>query len=393
MRATLPASDPLPSASPPVSIAPPLRPVARRIAFVACLGAAGLAGCGGDKTVEITDQREDMPRDRTAPPGATTADRLGFRAPAEAPPSDDFAYDVPAGWELLPSKPMRIVGFKVGGDPGTVCTLSTAGGGTLANVNRWRDQLGLGPIDAAALAALPRDEMLGRPAILVELAGRYSGMGDADVKDAKLLGMVLELPATSVFVKLVGDAKLVDAERERFLAFSRSVRRAAPTPGGPPAAPAAASGAGKPPSVTVRWTVPEGFEQRPERTMRLATIGPKGATDLEIVLSAFPGDVGGLVANVNRWRNQMGLEPTEAGAVAALPRRKMLGGEAVLVDLTGHYTDMQGKEVEGAKLVGLVFERADDTLFVKMTGPGAAVDAARAGFDAFVASLAPEAPK
>ncbi len=406
MRAMLPASA-------PASLASPVPAASRRIALVACLCAVALAGCGGEKTVEITDKREDMPRDRTAPPGATTADRLGFRATAEETPRGDLAYDVPAGWEPLPPKPMRKAGFRLGGDPQTECTLITlpqAGGGMLANVNRWRKQMSLEPIDEAALAALPKDTLLGRPALLVDLEGRYVGMGgEADVSGAKLVGMLTELPAVSVFVKMVGNGKIVDAEREHFLAFARSVRMAAagaghaaggPPPVGPSAGPSsgpdrpAAPGTGAgPASVPVRFTVPEGFEQRPDRSMRLATIAPKGATDLEIVLSSFPGDVGGLVANVNRWRDQMGLDRVEAAAVAALPRRKMLGGEAVLVDLTGHYTDMQGKTVEGAKLVGLVFERAEDTLFVKMTGPGPAVEAARAGFDAFVASLAPEAPK
>ena len=378
----------------------------RRRLLATCIGVVALAGCGGEKTVEITDTRTGMPPGRTAPPGATTADRLGFRpAGHDAAPSGDLAYDTPAGWELLPAKQMRIAGFRVAGDANTVCTLATAGGGTLANVNRWRGQLGLGPIDEAALAALPRDTMLGRPAVLVELAGRFTGMGgDADVPDAKLLGMMVELPATSVFVKLVGTAKVVDAERERFLPFAHGVRMggagagphgaaAGGTPPAPPSSsPTAGTGTG-PASVPVRWAVPDGFEQRPERTMRLATLGPRGVPEVELVLSSFPGTVGGLVANVNRWRGQMGLPADDPAAVAALPRRKMLGGEGVLVDLSGHLTDMQGKTIEGAKLLGLVFERADDTLFVKMTGPGAAVDAARAGFDAFVASLAPEAAK
>ncbi len=375
----------------------------RRAAWLACIAAVALVGCGGDKTEEITQSRTGMPTGRVAPPGATTADRLGFR-PSEPAPRGELAFDAPAGWEALPPKPMRTAGFRVGGDPDTECTLVTlpgGGGGLLANVNRWRKQMGLGPIDDAALAALPRDTMLGRPAVLVDLSGRYGGMGgEANVADARMLGLLVELPAVSVFAKLVGTAKIVEAERERFLAFARSVRMGPPSAGsgqgpstGAGPGPSAGSGQG-PASVPLRWTVPEGWEQRPDRSMRLATLGPRGVTEVELVLSSFPGNVGGLVANVNRWRGQMGLDPVDEAAVDALPRRRLLGGEGVLVELVGHLSDgMSGRAVNDAKFVGLVFERADDTLFVKMTGPGAAVDAARAGFDAFVASLAPEAPK
>lgn len=395
MTATLPGSA-------PASVARGTPRGLRGLLLATCIGAVASAGCGGDKTVEITDTRENMPRDRVAPAGASTADRLGFRPAADAAPRGELAYDAPAGWEPLPKKPMRTAGFRVGGDPGTECTLVTlpgGAGGMLANVNRWRKQMSLGPIDEAALAALPRDTMLGRPAVLVELVGHYVGMGgEADVAEGKMLGMLLELPAVSVFAKLVGNAKIVDAERERFLAFARSVRMGGPG-GGAAAGPESSSTptepgrSDAPPTVPVRWTVPEGFEQRPERTMRMATLGPRGVPEVELVLSSFPGTVGGLFENVNRWRGQMGLAPTDPAAVAALPRRKMLGGEGVLVELSGHFTDMQGKTVEGAKFVGLVFERAEDTLFVKMTGPGAAIDAARAGFDAFVGSLTPETAK
>jgi hypothetical protein len=33
----------------------------------------------------------------------------------------------------------------------------------------------------------------------------------------------------------------------------------------------------------------------------------------EVTVSAFPGDTGGLLANLNRWRGQIGLEPVQAG--------------------------------------------------------------------------------
>lgn len=51
--------------------------------------------------------------------------------------------------------------------------------------------------------------------------------------------------------------------------------------------------------------------------MRLATYemqGPSGP--IEVAISRFPGDVGGMLANVNRWRGQVGLPPTTESELA-----------------------------------------------------------------------------
>ncbi len=44
--------------------------------------------------------------------------------------------------------------------------------------------------------------------------------------------------------------------------------------------------------------------------MRLATyMVPSDAGDQEVAVTRFPGQVGGVLANINRWRGQMGLQP------------------------------------------------------------------------------------
>lgn len=53
--------------------------------------------------------------------------------------------------------------------------------------------------------------------------------------------------------------------------------------------------------------------------MRLATYemqGPSGP--IEVAISRFPGDVGGMLANVNRWRGQVGLPPTTEAEFAEM---------------------------------------------------------------------------
>lgn len=59
------------------------------------------------------------------------------------------------------------------------------------------------------------------------------------------------------------------------------------------------------------WVVPEGWtEDRQPRQMRLTTyIAPDPAGPVEVAVTRFAGRVGGDLANVNRWRGQMGLPP------------------------------------------------------------------------------------
>ena len=53
--------------------------------------------------------------------------------------------------------------------------------------------------------------------------------------------------------------------------------------------------------------------------MRLATYEMQGpAGPVEIAISQFPGDVGGMLANINRWRGQVGLAPVTEPEIAGL---------------------------------------------------------------------------
>jgi carboxymethylenebutenolidase len=128
---------------------------------------------------------------------------------------------------------------------------------------------------------------------------------------------------------------------------------------------------------------PDGWTRGAERTMRLATFN--FGAGAECVVSAFAGDVGGLVANVNRWRQQMGLGPLSEAEIAASPVTPMFGRMATLVRAEGTM------EVDGSKrpslLLGAIAPLEGETLFVKLTGPTADVEAAAGAFTAFCRSL------
>ncbi len=110
------------------------------------------------------------------------------------------------------------------------------------------------------------------------------------------------------------------------------------------------------------WTIPDGWEEDPEpRRMRLATyVVPDSSGRVEVAMSRFPGRVGGILANMNRWRGQMGLSPiTDAELDEAIERFSSPGFE-------GYQTRIEG--ASGVMLAAGVYEASiDQTWFVRAT--------------------------
>jgi hypothetical protein len=122
--------------------------------------------------------------------------------------------------------------------------------------------------------------------------------------------------------------------------------------------------------------------------MRLATFYVGGAKDVEVTAHEFGAVAGGVLINVNRWRSQFGLPDATPEEVDALPKLPMLGRTATTVELTGHLTDtMRGVDLDDALLFGVIVERGDKLVFVKLTGPAAQAKAARPAVEAFCRSL------
>ena len=105
-------------------------------------------------------------------------------------------------------------------------------------------------------------------------------------------------------------------------------------------------------------------------------------------MTRLPGAGGGLDANVNRWRNQMGAEPLSSEEIAALPKKPLFGQEATFIQVDGNFGGMGGGAAkENYRLLGLILSSDVGAVFVKMTGPKELVEANTAGFDQFTSSL------
>src|SRR5262249_37760880 len=86
----------------------------------------------------------------------------------------------------------------------------------------------------------------------------------------------------------------------------------------------------------------------------------------DVSISKFPGDVGGLAANVNRWRGQLGLAGLASTEVQKTVEMVEMDGEknAYMVDLKG--TNARSREQE--RMVQLRFTRGGETWFYKLMG-------------------------
>ena len=61
------------------------------------------------------------------------------------------------------------------------------------------------------------------------------------------------------------------------------------------------------------WEVPSHWIKTSASSMRLASyeINDGNGSKLDFSITSFPGDVGGTLANVNRWLGQIGIDPVE----------------------------------------------------------------------------------
>ena len=90
------------------------------------------------------------------------------------------------------------------------------------------------------------------------------------------------------------------------------------------------------------WTVPDGWEDTGEKSsMRIFTLAVKENKALLIKGFAFKGNLGGELANVNRWRGQIGLGPIKEEELAKnLEVIESKAGKAKLVDISNNGTQM-----------------------------------------------------
>ncbi|WP_437186376.1 hypothetical protein SH668x_003526 [Planctomicrobium sp. SH668] len=127
-----------------------------------------------------------------------------------------FTFDVPEGWEKSPGSSLRAASFNAGAGEkkADVSVMRLGGGGDVdSNVNRWRDQVKLGPLESEELkAGLKEIEISGKPATYAEAIGETES----------ILAAIIDEGDAKWFFKMQGPKDIVAAESERFQAFMKS---------------------------------------------------------------------------------------------------------------------------------------------------------------------------
>jgi hypothetical protein len=248
-------------------------------------------------------------------------------------------------------------------------------GGMLANVNRWRGQVGLDETDEQGIAQ-HIEQVEDSTVIVVDITGTND----------RLIGSVIDVgDGQTWFVKVVGDAATLDQIKPDLIAFSVSFHvheqeahdRIQPAAGGGEEDHTGhnhgdAAEPSEPGGKFNGWQPPNGWMNDPDASSMLtaAFFTSNGA---RVTLTALAGQGGGLIANVNRWRGQLGLDPV--ASMDDQPTEKL--GENALV------VDMLSQDGANRIMVGVV-PMGEQSLYFKLTGSNEQVQAELENFDAFL---------
>ncbi len=361
-----------------------------------------VAGCQRDDArVYRVDKKDSAP-----PLPDTTLTNPGTELPPghpDLPPAAAAApltWTTPAGWTEATPTEIRVASFKINQDGKqadvSVIPLGGMAGGDDANVNRWRGQVGLPPVASEELkkAAEPV-EVDGQAGSLYDVAGTNPAAGEA----SRIIGVIQHREDTAWFFKMTGDDTLVEAQKPAFIAFLKSVKilenvppanglPASALPPGHPALGAMPGGMGNTAVDTSapiskdgqpNWDVPTGWKEVSGGQFLVAKFllsnGDAAAAAVNVSRSA--GNGGGLAANVNRWRGQLGLTPVVDVMTSPVT---IATGSAVMVDLNG--TNPQTRQL--ARLVGVIVTQGEDTWIYKLMGDAAVVESQKDAFLKFV---------
>jgi hypothetical protein len=266
---------------------------------------------------------------------------------------DQPTWKLPDGWRQKPGSGMRFATLEFGPTEAptelTVIPLGVPPGDRtaylLSNVNRWRQQVGLEPIDAAQLASDAAEVKLDGDmvATVVDLKGgsASTGMGPVPVGAAGS-----------------GPAKPGAASESQAAAGQPSSFRSSPPSGWTPGQKSITRG-----GVTISH----------EAAFEVAD-GDKKA---EITVDHLP-PAGDFASNVNRWRQQIGLSPWSEAELKAATKQVEVGG------VTGDYVELVGEQ---QSTLGVIANRGNETWYIKLKGDKGLVAREKEGFDAFLKSV------
>ncbi|MEZ5944815.1 MAG: hypothetical protein R3C18_25795 [Planctomycetaceae bacterium] len=255
--------------------------------------------------------------------------------------------DLPSGWRKLPGDNFRFATLIYDrAEPPLEVSISTLPydatqreSFTLANLNRWRGQLGLETWDASSWREIGEATQ--------ELVSLDSGHHHLEV------------------VRLVGVAEGEGAMMMAavFLPIDNDAAAMAPAPDN---------------STPFDYELPEGWEVASGSPIRVASFScPGDAGPLDISVTRFPGG-GDLLPNINRWRGQVMLSEITADELPTVMKPIEVSG------VESYFAEIVGDDV--GILVAAVPD-GDAQWFFKAQGPVATIEAEGEHFQEFLRSI------
>ena len=306
-------------------------------------------------------------------------------------------WDLPTGWVEQQPDRLRVGSFAITGENGqaaqvAIIPLPGISEGSrdieIESLNLWRkEELGLEPVTAETF------ESQGETVQVGDTQGKLYDLVSQDVRPGKqsrsrIVGVMARRNGILWFVKMAGDDELVAAQKPAFIQFLKSVdfHEGSHGPAAAPAAPVSTNTEKVPAEAGLpNWQAPEGWQERapgPMLTAAWTATGENGA-QADVTVSKLSGDGGGLVANVNRWRGQLGLQPaSESEITSAVEWQEIGSGRSYLVDLKG--TNVRSGQPARMLAVGVPTE--NETWFYKFMGDDAVIEKERARFIQFIQS-------
>jgi hypothetical protein len=302
-----------------------------------------------------------------------------FASVRTAPDKPHPDWKLPAGWEERAGSGMRIatISIPTADKPLEISVTSLPWTGspeeTLVNVNRWRGQLHLPEIGADGLADCTHEISAGDAKLTIaDLRGKMKSGG----------GMSPPFASGGPF-----SATTPFAGGDRSKPGSSSN-----LPAGHPPINSAPAEAPPQSNSPLTFKAPESWHEKPASGMRKASFAiADGAKIADVSVIDFPAAAGPMMAdplaNVNRWRGEVGLSAvTDMELPKVTEKIDMDGGQAVLVDAIPDTSQPEQSQADRGTLAAML--KSGDTIwFFKLTGSRDVVATERDHFKEFLKSV------
>lgn len=296
----------------------------------------------------------------------------------------EAVWTAPVVWQELPATPLHRANYGFTGADGATVRISVSalhlptGTALYRLANEVRDEEGLTPLPEQRLEQFIVTSR--ENARVVRRLNMPIPVSKENPKRLVAASIVGEGGPIWLF-SLYGPAAVVQSQLENFEAFVGSVTFSVPQS-------ESSRAQARVERLRLFYDAPEDWTKIENSTHREGgfKIHREGLPDARLTISSFPGDAGGLAANINRWRRQIGLDEWQADTV---PNRAAYfnsnGLRFLLYDLKADNDEESARTNE--RILAAVLEDRGRTWFLKLRGDRFLLETQRNNFRQFLRSI------